>query len=362
LTLQRDGLFLTKRFAEWAGLSHQIYFQDRIDEYRSIWQGVAAARGATFIELAQDLWQIDLDGTRVRVLNHELEFDDPVTLGLAGRKHVVHRLLGEAGIAVPEHAVFTLDELDIARRFVERHPDGCVIKPSGGYGGKGVTTHVRSAHEVRGAAILAAVYGRQLLIERMVPGEAFRLLVLEGRVVDVVWRRAPRVEADGVSTVRTLLDRENRRRRDGGLPLIRLDRDTLFTLGHQGLTPDSTPDLGRIVVIRSTEDRSGGFREVRTVYNHSATDIVCDAIRRDAEHAAQIVGADFLGVDVITPDPSVPLAESGGVINEVNTTPALHHHYDAARESYPALALVVFDALVRRNRTRDAERGSMRES
>ena len=33
------------------------------------------------------------------------------------------------------------------------------------------------------------------------------------------------------------------------------------------------------------------------------------------------------GVDVITPDPSRPLVESGGVINEVNGTPGLHHHY-----------------------------------
>ena len=64
------------------------------------------------------------------------------------------------------------------------------------------------------------------------------------------------------------------------------------------------------------------------------------------------MGSDFLGVDVITPDPSVPLRASGGVISEVNTTPALHHHYDVGQEPYPKVALLVFRALMRRGGAR----------
>ncbi|MDH4334834.1 MAG: hypothetical protein OEW24_06185, partial [Chloroflexota bacterium] len=348
IELQRNAMRLRKAVVDWAGWSGQIYFQHRVDQYRSMWQQVAAAQGGTFSELASDLWQIEIGARRVRVLNHELEFDNPVTLGLAGRKPVVHRLLDSAGLAVPGYAVFTLDHLDEARRFVERHPMGCVIKPAGGYGGKGVTTHVQRPGEVRRAALLASLYDTELLVEAMVPGESYRLLVLEGKVIDVVGRRGPRIEADGASTVRQLIAAENRRRRTVQSPPIEIDRDCLFTLTSQGLTLESRPKAGRVLLAKSIADRGRRYVEVRTVYTQPADDLICDSIRHDAETAAAVVGSDFLGVDVITPDPSVPLRESGGVINEVNTTPALHHHYDASRQAYPDAAVLILQALLRR--------------
>ncbi len=335
-------------FVRWSGRSRQIYFEDRVAEYRGMWQGVAAAQGGRFTELAADLWQIEVGDGRARFKNYLLEFDDPVTLELAGRKPLVHGLLAAAGIAVPEHAVFTLDRLDVARAFVARHPPGCAIKPAGGYGGRGVTTHVRSPGEVRAAALVASLHDSQLMIEPMIPGEPYRLLVLEGRVIDIVWRRGPRVTADGRSTVRQLLDAENARRRAAHRAPLPVDRDCEFTLRYQGLSLGSRPEAGRAVVVGSV-DRPRGYREVRTVYTDPANDLVCDAIRRDAETAARIIGSDFLGVDVITPDPSRPLNESGGAVNEVNTTPALHHHYDPRRQPYPEAAMLALQALLRRS-------------
>src|SRR5512132_429512 len=191
IKLERTALRLRKLVVDWAGLSGQVYFEHRVDEYRRMWRGIAETEGAAFTELARDLWQIDLGGRRTRILNHELEFDNPVTLGLAGRKTVVHRLLAAQGLAVPEHEVFSLGTLDAARGFVERHSRGCVIKPAGGYGGKGVTTHVQSAAEVRRAALLASLYDSELLIEAQIPGESYRLLVLEGKVIHAVCRRGP---------------------------------------------------------------------------------------------------------------------------------------------------------------------------
>ena len=348
IAIERELLRLRKMVADRAGWSGQIYFQHRVDEYRRIWQQVAAAQGATFTDLASDLWQIDLGARRVRILNYELEFDNPVVLGLAGRKPVVHRLLDAAGLAVPEHAVFTLERLDEARRFAERHPEGCVIKPAGGYEGKGITTHVQGPGEVHRAALLASVYDSELLVETMVPGESYRLLVLEGKVIHAVCRRGPRLQGDGVSAVRELLDTENSRRRAARTATLGVDRDLLFTLKSQGLTLESRPEAGRIVLARSIDGHSRKYAEVRTVYTRGADDLICESIRGDAEAAAQLVGSDFLGVDVITTDPSLPLRETGGVINEVNTTPALHHHYDPSQDAYPEVAVLVLQALLRR--------------
>jgi len=348
LKTQRALLRVRKQWIDWTGRSGQVYFHHRVAEYRGIWRAVSEARHGLFTELAADLWQVEVNGVTTRIHNHEMEFDNPVVLGLAGRKPVVHRLLEAEGLPVPKHEVFSLDDLEPACRFVDRHPRGSVVKPANGYGGQGVTTHVQGRVELRRAALLASLYDHELMIEAQIPGESYRLLVLEGEVVHAVGRRGPRLVGDGVSTVRRLLEAENSRRRATGAAALDTDRDCLFTLEYQRLSLDAAPAAGVSFLVKTVNDPGRKNVEVRTVYTDTVTDLVCTSIRRDAETAARLIGSEFLGVDVITTDPSVPLRESGGVINEVNTTPALHHHYDAAREAYPRVAMLALDALLRK--------------
>jgi cyanophycin synthetase len=46
--------------------------------------------------------------------------------------------------------------------------------------------------------------------------------------------------------------------------------------------------------------------------------------------AVAATGLRLAGVDVVTPDVTAPLAQSGGVVLEVNGNPALHQHYQVA--------------------------------
>jgi len=360
LALERNVLWLASRLSTRAGVSKQVYVEQRLAEYRAMWARVASSTGRRFTALGDDLWQIDAGDARALIRNDELQFDDPVTRTFVVRKPLVHALLAGAGLPVPEHEAFTLADLSPAQRFADRHPGGSVVKPASGYAGRGVTTHVRDGREVRAAAVRAAIVGRELMIEPMIPGASYRLLVLEGRVIDAVRRTGPRVIGDGRTPIQGLIDAENERRARAGRRQapIEPDRDLWFTLASQGLTVASTPAVGRVVVLKSTDARSGQFRNVRTVYTDPALDVLCDSIRRDAETAAAIVGCDFLGVDVITLDPSIPLRHSGGVINEVNTGPALHHHYDPAVEPFPRVAPIVLETLLRRSRTRHARLAS----
>jgi D-alanine-D-alanine ligase-like ATP-grasp enzyme len=348
LKLERALMKVRRQLIDAAGLSGQTYFHHRVAEYREMWRAVARTAGATFTELAADLWEVELDSVKTRIHNHEMEFDNPVVLGLAGSKTVVHRLLTADGLVVPEYAVFNLTELDVAERFLLAHPGGCVVKPANGYGGQGVTTHVQRTKELRRAAIRASLYGGELMIEAQVPGESYRLLVLEGRMIHAVCRRGPRLNGDGRSTVRQLIDAENRWRRREGKPALDIDRDCLFTLDYQRLSLGATPEPLREFLVKSVNDPARKYADVRTVYTDVVTDVIAPSVRRDAERAAHLVGSEFLGVDIITPDPTVPLRQSGGVINEVNTTPALHHHYESSNEPFPGVAMLALQALVRK--------------
>jgi D-alanine-D-alanine ligase-like ATP-grasp enzyme len=348
LTLQRPIVGLRKKWLDWTRRTGQTYLHHRVAEYREMWRAVAVDLGGEFTSLAEDLWEVEVGSVRIRMHNHQTEFDNPAVLGLASKKAAVHRLLGNAGLSVPQHAVFSLADLERAYRFHEAHPNGCVVKPANGYAGKGVTTHVRQTSEIRKAAVLASLYDAELLIEAQIPGESYRLLILEGKMVHAVCRRGPRLKGDGLSAVRRLIEAENARRRGSGHSALDPDRDCLFTLAYQGLSLDSIPGEGEEFLVKSVNDAARKYFEVRTVYNETVTDLICDSLRRDAEGAARLVGSDFLGVDVITTNPAVPLHRSGGVINEVNTTPALHHHYDLPRARYPEAALHVVRAILRR--------------
>jgi D-alanine-D-alanine ligase-like ATP-grasp enzyme len=328
--------------------SKQVYVQDRESEYREMWRAVAERIGANFVPLTDDLWEIRLNGKRTRILSYRMEFDDPVILEMAGNKPLVYRLLSDRGLRVPEHEVFRLDNLDRADTFLRRHPKGCVVKPANGTSsGLGITTHVLTRHEVRKAAILASLYDSKLLIERMIPGESYRFLVLDGEVIHAVRRRGPRLIGDGISSVAELIRAENERLMQREQDILGTDRDCRFALDYQNLSLPSIPSRGRSFVVQTVNDPLQRRAEVRTVYNEVVTDLVCDALKKNAESVAESLRSRFIGVDVITTDPTIPLEESGGAIIEANTTPGLHHHYDRQSEQYPEPALRVIQALLR---------------
>ena len=119
----------------------------------------------------------------------------------------------------------------------------------------------------------------------------------------------------------------------------------------QELTIESVPDAGRNVLVQSAYAPLEKNVEIRTVFDEDATEQIGSELRDQAARAVQALGSSFAGVDVITLDPSLPLGKAGGVINEINTTPGLHHHYGlAGGRGGVAPAVRVLDRLLRSNR------------
>jgi cyanophycin synthetase len=349
LRVERLAARIRKIWEEKRNSAGQTYVHHRVSEYQKIWRNVAAKVGARFTVLADSVWELELNGKKTRILNDKLEFDNPVTLEIAGMKPLVYQLFAERGLRVPEHRTYQLDDWKQAAEFLKSHPKGCVVKPANGTSsGQGVTTHILTESEVKTASILASLYCSDLLIEPMIPGECYRLLVLDGELVHAVRRTGPRLVGDGVATIASLLQVDNEFRRSRGEQPLDADRDCLFTLDYQGLSLESVPLHGQAVLVKSVNDPRRKCVEVRTVYNDVVTHLICDSLRHNAEAAAKILNSRLVGVDFITVDPTVPLDKSGGVINEVNTTPGLHHHYDAAWESFPEPAPRILQSLFSR--------------
>jgi cyanophycin synthetase len=301
--------------------------------YTELWRDAAKQLGASFEELGNDFVEIRLGNACTRVQQNCTSIDDAVTLAVARNKGFVHRLLAREGLRSPAYCEFTLEQIEKAVAFTKWVGSDCVVKPANGGGGEGVTTGVASTYDLVRAAALASLYDHNLLVEKQEQGEVYRLLYLDGKLLDAVLRKAPTVIGDGRSSVRELVGFENRRRLDWGAKLahsvVQIDIDMRRTLAKQGLELSSVPEQNAVVTLKMViNDNSQND-------NVSATDLLCKSIIDDGAAAAAAAGVRLAGVDIITTDPSVPLAQSGGAILEVNAGPSYHHHYYKRDGSYP---------------------------
>jgi cyanophycin synthetase len=202
-----------------------------------------------------------------------------------------------------------------------------VIKPATGNLGRSVFVGVSDELQVREAFKEAQSVSREVVIEAMIKGEEHRLLVVGGKFFAASQRRPAQVKGDGVSTIRQLVDRENRRpERQGSqnvvLKPLKIDKTARECLAERGLSPDTILAVGQPAVLRRVSNISQGGTA------HDITDKVHPSVRDMAERAATTLGIDVCGVDYITTDIGKPFFETGGAICEVNTRPGLDLHTD----------------------------------
>ena len=335
---------LGKRYLRRRGRAVRGADRERSAFYQRIWSNAADAIGAAIEPLGDGIFEISRGDARTRVYRNLTPLDDPITLAVAGNKPLTYRLLSADGLPTPPHTEFTLRSLGRAVEFFESGRVTCVVKPARDTGaGHGVTTGITDRRSLARAATLAASYGESLLIEQQVRGENFRLLYLDGTLLDAVVRRSPTVIGDGQSTVRTLVRQANESRLARGAAgaqfLLTFDLDMNRTLAAQKLSLRSVPEAGRRVTLKTVVNENGGSD------NLTATHVLCDSVVADGARAAAAIGSRLAGVDIISPDPTVPLAEAGGVISEVNTTPGLYYHYHKADGPTP-VAVPILERLL----------------
>ena len=314
--------------------AHMTAFYDRV------WREAASHLGATYTPLGSGIAELLLGGIKTRVAGNICPIDDPVTLAIACNRPLTYQLLASNGLTIPRYAEFTLKTMDRAIDFMESSPRECVVKPASGTGGgRGVTTGIRRRFHLALAAASAAVYGDNLLIEEQLEGDNYRLLYLDGVLVDAFVRRPPTVVADGRSTVFQLVRRANAERLRHGFALsqvlLTIDQDMHRTLAKQKLSLLSRPPEGTIVTLKTVVNENCGAD------NTTATHLLCDSIVAAGAKAADALDVRLAGIDVVTRDPGAPLEESGGAVLEVNTTPGFYYHYYKRDGAFPVAVYVL---------------------
>jgi cyanophycin synthetase len=308
---------------------HRVAFYDRA------WREAAAALGGTWEPVGGGISEIAVGDFRTWVIENTCAIDDPVTLAVLADKPLTYKFARAESVPVPRHLPFSVKSVRRAADFLREGGGNCVVKPAAGTGGgRGITTGVSTPWQLARAAAAAAVYGDQLLIEDQVKGDNYRLLYLDGELVDAFVRRPPTVVGDGRSSVARLVRAANaeRLRRGAGVSqvLLTVDFDMRRTLARQGLTLRSVPPGGVEVTLKTVVNENAGDD------NTGAAGLLCDSVVEDCARVVKALRVRMAGVDVITPNPRLPLAEAGGVVLEVNAPPNFYYHYHKRGGAFPA--------------------------
>jgi cyanophycin synthetase len=272
-----------------------------------------------------NLVQLGHGARQRRIWTAETDRTSAIAQGIARDKDLTKRLIAGCGVPVPEgRTVATPAEAWEAAQDIGLP---VVVKPSDGNHGRGVMLDLRTQADVEAAFAVAERHGSEVLVERCIPGDEHRLLVIGGKVVAAARGETAWITGDGRSTVRQLVDAQinsdPRRGPSEDHPLNRLvleeDEAILVDLTRQGLAPDAVPEAGRKVLIQ----RNGNVAI-------DCTDDVHPEVEHVVALAARIVGLDVAGVDLVAQDISRPLHAQGAAIVEVNAGPGLLAHLKPA--------------------------------
>jgi len=291
--------------------------------------------GYNVIQLGEGKFQKRLMGT----ITSNTSF---IGVETADDKILSNRILKDAGVPVPiQYNGTTIEEIFL----------GCktlgfpvVIKPAEGSHGRGVTVGVGSEDELQSAFAYALPVCSRIIIEQMIQGNDYRILVVNGSFVAAVRRIPAHVIGDGDHSITELIEIENKNPERGfghEKPMTRLSvtSATESLLRRFGYSLDTILGKGERfdLELRSNLSTGGTAKDV--------TDTVHPVNRRIAERVSKIVGLDVAGVDIIAPTLDDPIIDNGGVVLEINASPALRSHISPSIGSPRNVSTAIVDML-----------------
>jgi cyanophycin synthetase len=284
----------------------------------------AESRGIPWIRLNKySLCQLGYGANQKRIQATVTSETSSIGVEIACDKEDTKHLLEQAEVEVPRGDIIRRERsLEETCRYVG-YP--LVIKPVGGNHGRGITVGIENLEDAIVAFHAAKEVSSAVIVEKMIVGEDYRLLVINNVLVAASKRTPAHVIGDGKSTVRELVDVVNSDPRRGYghenvLTQITINDLTKSILKGEGYTEDSVIAEGEMLILKDTANLStGGTAE-------DVTDIVHPANVSMAERISKIIDLDICGIDIMTTDISQPLADTGGAVLEVNAGPGFRMH------------------------------------
>jgi len=249
-----------------------------------------------------------------------------IGMNLCDRKHDSRYILDKSGLKVVESKLFSYNSFKNAIKYANKIGYPVVVKPTSLSRGRGVTAKIQNDEEFKRAwdnAFIAYKSNRKIrnvIVERYINGEDYRVFVIGDKVVSVTQRKRANIVGDGTSTVLELIRKKNEERSKNPYLcnyLISEDSHQLDYLTKQNYQLDFIPKSRQEVVLRSQSNISAGRDSI------DLTDSIHKEFRDIAIKAVQsIPGINYAGVDFIAQDITVKPSRTLYVVSEIEFSPA----------------------------------------
>ena len=232
-------------------------------------------------------------------------------------KQLTKQLLKEADIPVPEGRQFTRnDDDETIIQYAETIGYPVVIKPTDGSFGRGVMSDINSEEELKYSLqyLREQLEEDNIILEKYIPGNDYRLYVVDDEVVGAILRVPPNVVGDGINSIEALIEIKNSERqlnpRLTTCP-IKINQELVDYIRKSGYTLQTIPDKGEVIYLSDKGNISIGGDPIDVLDDLSAE------IKRVAVQALRAIpGLTHGAVDMIIDEEQ----EGKGYVIELNPT------------------------------------------
>jgi cyanophycin synthetase len=272
-------------------------------------------------------FQLGYGSYQQRIHRTSTWFTSGLGIKIASDKHRTKTILSGIGLPAPLGVVVANRDQLVSAANEIGFP--LVVKPLSGNNGRGVCVNITDWEELEIAFAKAVAISKLkgVVVERYITGADFRFLVIDYKLVAVARRTPAMVTGDGLSTILQLVNQVNEDPNRGKghekpLTKILIDEVTQQILKEKSFTLDTILKNGEELYLKKVANLSAGGT------SEDVTDIVHAQNKMIAERIAAIFKIDICGIDIISPDITLPLPSNGGAIVEVNSGPGLRLHLE----------------------------------
>lgn len=294
------------------------------------------------------------NGKRFVAKDHPLNINYAGSISLCINKAACARFLHDMGFQIPRQKTFArkanpdITLSDLSRCFEnpeERLGFGfpMILKPNGLSQGTGVYKVFNAKDGLLAARNVLALKEKTILLEEYCPGSDYRIVALNGQVIQAYERIPFHVVGNGHDTIRTLLQKQadafEKANQDKTVDTE--DPRILRNIIHQGYTLNTVLNAGVICTLQDVANLSLGGTA------RDLTDRISPYYSELAISIAESLNLKLCGIDIIAKD-ITDMNRADYYVIEVNSAPILNNHaFDGKKQEKYVKELhgMVFDFL-----------------